>query len=168
MTYNAYANIAFSAPSLGAFWQCLKGLYQLGGLHAKLFFAGSVFSGGYVLLFPTLVSAATSYVNPSIESFNVGNGSFVTVGSLRPIHCVNVTNGSVIGLQDHTIIKGPPLISDLANDYGGSSGDDWTQWNETFKEEYSDWLDLIHPTGESPGSGLREQDFIMEIRGSSD
>ena len=144
VTYDMYTSIAFSTTSLWALWESLKALFRLKGIRAKLFMLWFALAVTYVLAFPTLMGAATGYVNPSTTSYNMGNGTWAPVDTLKLFHCANVTKGSLIGLKDGEIVNGPPLTSDESFRYEQLHYN--KKMTSDFNRTYSDFLALLYPS----------------------
>ena len=164
VNYDMYTSIAFSTTSLSALWESLKAIFGLRGARAKAFMVWFSISVAYVLSFPILMGAATGYVNPSIASYNMGDGSFVSAGSIAPISCLQLRNGSLIGLKDNETIKGPSILGSSSFAYMSSSGStdgsltsraaycgrykDYATgdpFKGDFNHTHQDWIDLCYP-----------------------
>ena len=165
VNYDMYTSIAFSTTSLWALWESLKASFGLRGARAKAFMIWFSLSVAYVLSFPILMGAATGYVNPSIASYNMGDGSFVSAGSIAPITCLQLRNGSLIGLKDNETIKGPPITVKGSYSYNFKSDSEnespvsrtpycgkyayYTNYQDSFtgdfNQTYKDWMDLCYP-----------------------
>lgn len=146
VNYDVYTSIAFSTTSLWALWEGLKALFGLKGGKAKAFMLWFALAVTYVLAFPTLMGAATGYVNPSVASYSMGNGSYVSAESIKLYHCAKITKGSLIGLDDNELIKGPLKALDEA-------AQSWSLWNYAsaataeFNRTYEDFLPFYNTGG---------------------
>ena len=61
----------------------------------------------YVLAYPTLISAATGYVNPSTRRYRMPDQSLIAADSEELRHCLLLENGSAVGLSDGYLVPGP-------------------------------------------------------------
>lgn len=75
----------------------------------KIFLAWFAVSSIYVLGFPTLMSAAAGYLKPSTADFRIDNATFRTPDSPALRNCYQVNYGALIGLQNGTVVQGPPV-----------------------------------------------------------
>ena len=151
INYDVYTSIAFSTTSLWALQECLKGLFRLTGMRTKMFMLWFALAVTYVLAFPTLMAAATGYVNPSTASYKMSEGRYIDVDSIQFVECLNVTQGHLIGLKDNDIITGPPLnqgFYSYDDGYYRPYSTSEVLRNSTFNETHSDWVQLSSPASE--------------------
>ena len=147
VNYDIYTAVAFSTTSLWTLWESLRALFGLKGIRAKAFMLWFALAITYVLAFPTLMGAATGYVNPSIASYNMGQGSWTPANSIKLFHCANVTRGSLIGLKDGQTLSGPPVNDRASSGFASDQSHNYTKMTSDFNQTYSDFLALIYPSG---------------------
>lgn len=109
VSYNLYTLITFNTSSLMSTWQSTKEIFETRGWRGKCFLAWFSISTIYVLGFSTLLSAATGYVSPSTIGFRMQDQNFLAQDSDALTSCFTIAKGSLIGLPDMKIIRGPPI-----------------------------------------------------------
>ena len=65
ISYELYIHTVFDTTSLIAVWKSLKALSKYGSWRTRVFIVWFSLATTYILAFPTLMGAATGYVNPS-------------------------------------------------------------------------------------------------------
>ncbi|KAL8870797.1 MAG: hypothetical protein Q9174_003241 [Haloplaca sp. 1 TL-2023] len=109
VSYDLYTSLVFSSTSLISTWQAAKAVSTTKGWRVKLYLIWSSLAMIYVLAFPTLVESATGYLQPSSAGFNTKNGTVVKSDSDELLSCFNVTGGAFLGLNNGSVITGPPV-----------------------------------------------------------
>jgi hypothetical protein len=109
VSYRVYASMTFDTNSLFSVWYALTAVYYSRGWRSKTFLAWFCLSTVYILGFPTLISATAGYLTPSIAGFKMRDNTFLTSDSSNLTSCFNVSGGALIGLQNGTIVQGPPV-----------------------------------------------------------
>lgn len=107
VSYHLYASIVFETSSLTATWYALKAVSTGHGWRGRAFFAWFGFATLYVLGYATLMSAATGYINPSNIQYRMPDNSLVAPDSEKLQHCLQLLNGSAVGLTDGEVVPGP-------------------------------------------------------------
>jgi hypothetical protein len=107
VSYQLYASIVFETSSLASTWQSLKAVSTGHGWRGRAFFAWFGLATMYVLGYPTLMSAATGYVNPLAIRFRMPDQSLIAPDSEELQHCLRLVNGSAVGLSDGYVVPGP-------------------------------------------------------------
>lgn len=107
--YHLYCSITLNTSSLITTWQSLKIVFTAHGWRAKAFLAWFAIATTYVLGFSTLLSAATGYVSPSTIGYRMADQNFLKQNSEELRSCYIVYNGSLVGLEENTIVPGPPI-----------------------------------------------------------
>lgn len=79
------------------------------GWRGKAYLAWFGTSSIYVLGFPTLLSATAGYLEPSTAGFNMDDDTFLTPDSPALKSCYGVNDRALIGLQNETVVQGPPV-----------------------------------------------------------
>ena len=109
VSYQLYASLTFSTTSLLTTGRAVKGVMATKGWRGKMFLAWFAISSIYVLGFPTLISATAGYLKPSTAGFKIDNSTFLTPDSPALKSCYEVNDGALIGLQNGTVVQGPPV-----------------------------------------------------------
>lgn len=109
ISYQLYASLTFSTTSLLTTGRAVKGVMATKGWRGKIFLAWFTISSIYVLGFPTLISATAGYLKPSTAGFRIDNSTFLTPDSPALKNCYEVNDGALIGLQNGTVVQGPPM-----------------------------------------------------------
>ena len=109
VSYQLYASLTFSTTSLLTTGRAVKGVMATKGWRGKMFLAWFAISSIYVLGFPTLISATAGYLKPSTAGFKIDNSTFLTPDSPALKSCYEVHDGALIGLQNGTVVQGPPV-----------------------------------------------------------
>lgn len=109
VSYQLYASLTFSTTSLLSTGRAIKGVMYMKGWRGKVFLAWFATSSIYVLGFPTLISATAGYVKPSTAGFKMADSTFLTPASSALRSCYVVHDGALIGLQNGTVVQGPPV-----------------------------------------------------------
>lgn len=107
VSYQLYASIVFETSSVGSTWQSFKAVSTGHGWRGRAFFAWFGLATIYVLGYPTLVSASTGYVNPLTIRYRMPDQSLIAPDSEELQHCLQLVNGSAVGLSDGYIVPGP-------------------------------------------------------------
>ncbi len=111
VSYQLYATLVFETTSIFAAWGSLKGLVRSKGWRARVIMAWSAIAIAYVLAFPTLMGAATGYVNPSKTNFRMPDGVLEPLTSSKIVTCFLIADGSRVGLEDGQLVAGVPYDS---------------------------------------------------------
>lgn len=109
VSYELYVYLAFDTTSLLATWKSTKALFQSKDWHSRIFLIWFGLATIYTLAFPTLMSAATGYVNPSTPSYKMADGTLIDAQSKNLTLCIPVYSGALIGLTNTTIAYGEPV-----------------------------------------------------------
>lgn len=117
VSYQLYASLTFSTTSLFTTGRAIKGVMYTKGWRSKVFLVWFAVSSIYVLGFPTLMSATGGYLKPSTAGFKIDNATFLTPDSPELQSCYQVNYGALIGLQNGTIVQGPPVYVHLCKDF---------------------------------------------------
>ncbi|KAL2047574.1 hypothetical protein N7G274_000615 [Stereocaulon virgatum] len=110
VSYRVYASMTFDTNSLFSVWYALTAVYYFRGWRSKIFLAWFCLSTVYILGFPTLISATAGYLTPSIAGFKWTDNTFFTSDSSHLTSCFDISGVALIGLQNGTIVQGPPEI----------------------------------------------------------
>ena len=116
VSYRLYASLTFSTTSLFTTGRSIKGVLHTKGWRGKFFLAWFAVSTIYVLGFPTLISATAGYLTPSTAGFKIDNSTFLTPDSPALKSCYEVNGGALIGLQNGTVVQGPPVYVNFDTD----------------------------------------------------
>ena len=117
VSYQLYASLTFSTNSLPATYYAFRAIWATRGWRSKCFLTWFGISTIYMLGFPTLMSATAGYLTPSTAGYNMTDGNFITSDSPELTSCFNLTEGSLIGYPDGTVIAGPPVSQfDIENE----------------------------------------------------
>ena len=111
VSYDVYASLTFSSASVESLLSIFDLLLRGTGWWPICTGVWLVWATVHVLIFPTVWSAATGYINPSIRVYTMPDGNYVPLSSnnLRP--CFQLVDGSRVGLEDNEILLGPPFSS---------------------------------------------------------
>lgn len=148
VSYQLYASLTFSTTSLLSTGRAIKGVMYMKGWRGKVFLAWFATSSIYVLGFPTLISATAGYVKPSTAGFKMADSTFLTPASSALRSCYVVHDGALIGLQNGTVVQGPPVsqldfVSGMEIDHVGSISDiDIPR----FQQDYPVFASLLNAT----------------------
>lgn len=120
ISHQLYASIVFQTSSLTSIWYSLKAVSTGQYWRGRAFLAWFGLATIYVLGYPTLMSAATGYVNTSTVRYRVGDNTLIPPNSEQLNHCLRILNAPAAGLEDGYIVQGPsdnelPLQSSLDN-----------------------------------------------------
>ena len=115
VSYELYACLAFDTTSLLATWKSTKALFQSRDWRSRVFLTWFGLATMYTLAFPTLMGAATGYVNPSTPSYRMSDGTLIDAQSQELTHCIPVYSGALIGLTNTTIAYGPSFADSVYN-----------------------------------------------------
>lgn len=107
VSYRLYASIVFETSSLTSTWCALKAVFTAHGWRGRAFLAWFGLATLYVLAYPTLMSAATGYLNPSEIRYRVQNDILISPDSNDLTYCIQIHNAPLIGLPDGCMIMGP-------------------------------------------------------------
>lgn len=126
VSYALYASVAFEPISAMSIWNTLMALSKTKSWRTKAFLVWFCVSTIYVLAFPTLISAGSGYVTASNPGFVMKDGSVVTASSDTLTACFNLPQGALIGLENGTIVLGPPVnvVTDTWNGTGSAFKND--------------------------------------------
>ena len=144
--YDLYATLTFSTTSFLAVWEAIKTVSKLRGWKGKLFMIWFAVSTVYVLSFQTLISATGGYVQPSIKTLPMSDGSFVNFDSDGLTNCFVLTHPEIVGFPNLTVVDGPPLKShdNLHYPPDPQAGDAWNYFgHDGFNSTYPDYRDLL-------------------------
>jgi hypothetical protein len=141
--YHVYTNLSFSTVSIQSVLSIGKLLLKQRDWRTVCAAVWLPFAIFHVLVFPTIWSAATSYVSPSVRMYGMPDGALVSADSSRLTLCF-IAQDSRVGWNDTHIELGPTFA-----DLGVSS------WSSQFSEwPPPSWLLLenleTHPDGASP------------------
>ena len=101
--YNLFVTTMFSTDSCRNFWHLLKCMKrQKLDLATRCKVLLLVWGTGHVLLFPTLWSAATGYVNPSRWDYAMPGTTFLSTSSQHFGFCWNCTDCSRLNIENGT------------------------------------------------------------------
>lgn len=107
ISYQLYAFVVFETSSLTSIWSSLKAVSTGHGWRGRAFLAWFGLATMYVLGYPTLMSAATGYLNPSDIRYRVRNDMLIPPDSDELTHCLQVHNAPAIGLDADYLVQGP-------------------------------------------------------------
>lgn len=107
VSYELYNYLVFDTTSLLTTWKSTKALFQSKEWRSRAFLAWFAFATFYTLAFPTLMGAATGYVNPSSPGYKTNDGTVLTADSEDLIYCIPIPSGELIGLTNGSIVSGP-------------------------------------------------------------
>lgn len=110
VSYQLYASIVFETFSLFSIWYSLRAVSACRGWRSRAFLTWFGFATMYVLGYPTLMSAATGYLNPSSTIFLSEDQGMIPADSNELRWCFRIANAHLIGLQDDYIVQGLPRI----------------------------------------------------------
>ena len=143
VSYRVYASMTFDTNSLFSVWYALTAVYYSRGWRSKTFLAWFCLSTVYILGFPTLISATAGYLTPSIAGFKMSDNTFLTSDSSILTSCFNVSGGALIGLQNGTIVQGPPVhIYNVVIPW--DNGGDLANIPEEIQQAYPRFYDLLN------------------------
>ena len=129
VSYDAYSTLVFDTTSLLSTWKATKALVKSTSWRSRAFMFWFCLASFYILSFPTLMGAATGYVNPSSPAYNSGEGSLVTASAENLTTCITLINGEMIGERNGTIYPGPQaLVAPIYNSsINGTSTEEYEQ-----------------------------------------
>ena len=107
VSYDVYSSLVFDTTSLLSTWKATKALVKSGSWRSRVFMFWFCLASFYTLSFPTLMSAATGYVNPSTARYTMDDGTLVTASSAKLTSCISLINGEKIGERNGTVYLGP-------------------------------------------------------------
>ena len=116
VSYELYTYLTFDTTSLLTTWKSTKALFQSKDWRSRVFLTWFALATIYTLAFPTLMGAATGYVNPSTPGYRMTDGSVVTAQSPNLTYCIAVLSGELIGLTNQTVAPGPSIVSSHSRD----------------------------------------------------
>ena len=118
VSYQLYASVVFETSTLASIWCSLKAVSTGHGWRGRAFLIWFGLATMYVLGYPTLMSAATGYLNPSDIQYRLRNDILVPPDSDALTHCLQVHNAPAIGLDDDYLVQGPSdkKLERLTND----------------------------------------------------
>ena len=135
VSYDVYSSLVFDTTSLLSTWKATKALVKSGSWRSRAFMFWFCLASFYTLSFPTLMSAATGYLNPSTPRYTMDDGSLVTASNANLTSCISLINGEKIGERSGTVYLGPQAL--IAPIYGYSNAS-----NDTVYEEHPDFWQL--------------------------
>lgn len=109
VSYELYVYLVFDTTSLMATWKSTKALFQSRDWRSRVFLAWFGLATLYTLAFPSLMSAATGYVNPSTPSYRMSDGTWINAQSQDLTYCIPIYSGALIGRSNSTIANGRPV-----------------------------------------------------------
>ena len=152
VSYDVYSTLVFDTTSLLSTWLATKALIKSGSWRSRIFMLWFCLATFYILSFPTLMGAATGYVNPSSPTYSMDGGSLVTASASNLTACVTLVNGEMIGERNGTIIIGPQALVEYPE-------------NDSDSEKHNDYWQLLEckllPRLESLKADISEQIVLM-------
>ena len=136
VSYDVYSTLVFDTTSLLSTWRATKALIKSRSWRSRVFMFWFCLASFYILSFPTLMGAATGYVNPSSPAYSMDDGSLVTASAKNLTSCITLVNGEMIGERNGTIYPGPQALVAPLYDYTNHTLDD------TDYEEHHDYWQL--------------------------
>ena len=115
VSYELYVYLTFDTTSLLTTWKSTKALFQSKDWRSRVFLTWFGLATIYTLAFPTLMGAATGYVNPSKPGYRMTDGSVVMAQSPNLTYCIPVMSGELIGFTNQTIANGSSIYSSRYN-----------------------------------------------------
>lgn len=112
VSYEMYASLVFDTTSLLSTWKATKVVIKSGRLRSRVFMFCFCLATFYILAFPTLMGAATGYVNPSKVGYSMSDGNFVVASSTALTNCISLESGELIGETNRTFVSGPQVLVD--------------------------------------------------------
>lgn len=115
VSYDLYTSLVFDTTSLLSTWKATKVIVKSGSSQSRVFMMWFSLATLYILAFPTLMGAATGYVNPSNSGYNMSDGNFVMASSSSLTNCFSLDHGALIGQTNETIVPGPQALVKVYN-----------------------------------------------------
>lgn len=140
VSYQLYASMVFETSSLFSTWYSLRAVSTGHGWRGRAFLTWFGFATMYVLGSPTLMSAATGYLNPSRIIYRTEDNRYIPADSDSLRHCFQFANAHLVGLQDGDIAQGRLLY------IGGRAPNSRSKLDTVFYDMLSDYAYI----GKSP------------------
>lgn len=90
VSYDVYSSLVFDTTSLLSTWKATKALIKSGSWRSRVFMFWFCLASFYILSFPTLMGAATGYVNPSDSGYIMDDGNFVMASDSDLTTCISL------------------------------------------------------------------------------
>ena len=90
VSYDVYSSLVFDTTSLLSTWKATKALVKSASWRSRIFMFWFCLASFYILSFPTLMGAATGYVNPSNPGYSMDDGSFVMASDSDLTSCITL------------------------------------------------------------------------------
>ena len=90
VSYDVYSSLVFDTTSLLSTWEATKALVKSANWRSRVFMFWFCLASFYTLSFPTLMGAATGYVNPSNPGYSMDDGSFVMASDSDLTSCITL------------------------------------------------------------------------------
>ena len=121
VSYDLYTSLVFDTTSLLSTWKATKVIVKSGSYRSRVFMIWFSLATLYILAFPTLMGAATGYVNPSNSGYSMSDGNFVMASSDNLTHCFLLDHGELIGKNNSTIVPGPQALVKVYSSHQNAS-----------------------------------------------
>ena len=105
--YRYFTSLSFSTVSLSSLWSLIKILGRRPGLRTILSALWLVFAIAYVLTFPTIWSAATGYISPSVRMYQMPDHTLASLDSDLLALCWSIRDDRVDGMAEGYLEMGP-------------------------------------------------------------
>ena len=145
VSYDEYTALVFDTTSLLSTWKATKAIAKSGSWRSRVFMFWFCLATFYILSFPTLMSAATGYVNPSTPGYSMSDGNFIMASASNLTTCIYLDNGEMIGESNGTVIPGPQALVDpisLDSPYPSYGPYEPLDTNDTVTKDYPDYMVL--------------------------
>lgn len=106
--FHYFTNLTFSTVSFWSLWSMFRVIFQKAQWRATTVSIWITFAVLYVLLFPTIWSAATGYLSPSTRKYQMPDLSLVSLDSGSLSLCWYLDDVR-LGFQDGFVVMGPTL-----------------------------------------------------------
>lgn len=112
LSYDLYTSLVFETTSLLSTWKAVTTLIKSQSWRSRVFMLWFCLATFYILSWPTLMGAATGYVNPSTPGYSMTDGNFVMASASNLTTCISLDRGEMIGEPNGTIVPGPQALVD--------------------------------------------------------